>query len=120
MNRPIASTRSTGARGAWGALRGPTRSREVEERHGCAGALPSAGGLGALRGPPCRESNTRVAFVPVGGLLVGVAHAQHGGLVERASRALDRVRQASGGEAAGHRQRGKPGEFELAGLTMGA
>jgi hypothetical protein len=24
-----------------------------------------------------------VAFVPVGGLLVGVAHAQHGGLVER-------------------------------------
>src|SRR5438552_16324482 len=30
-----------------------------EERHGFAGALPSAGGLGAMSGPPCRSNNLR-------------------------------------------------------------
>ncbi len=37
-------------------LRGPYANRGVEERHGCAGALPSVWGVwGAMSGPPTEE-----------------------------------------------------------------
>src|SRR5260370_11828917 len=67
---------------------------------------------GCTAGSSCWESGDRalggpeigLARVPVGRALVGVAQAEHGGLVERAAHELERERQARGGKPGGQAQ----------------
>src|SRR5437899_180192 len=52
--------------GLGGPVEAPTDYREIEERHGCAGALPSAGGLGGPSRPPRTIGKSRSATAAPG------------------------------------------------------